>query len=111
MSWCPICGPEVETDGDDCCKYCGATARGEGASFALKLREENARLVWVIKAAHGALTDAATVVVPGALDGDLKPAIRQITRERNEARAELASLIAQITHDPATCHVCQGVRK
>lgn len=51
-----------------------------------ELREENARLRWVVKGAHGALTDAATVVVPGALDGDLAPAIRQITRERDEAR-------------------------
>lgn len=65
--------------------------------------DELARLTWVVKRAHGALTDAGTVVVPGVLDGDLAPAIRQLTRERDEARRP--------PHDPATCRVCQEHRK
>lgn len=77
------------------------------------LREENARLRWVVKGAHGALTDAATVVVPGALDGDLKPAIRQITRERDEARQQLTCIDLwlrrrqPVTHESATLRSVQ----
>jgi ssDNA-binding Zn-finger/Zn-ribbon topoisomerase 1 len=65
---------------DDCCDCHDAA------------REETNRLTVVIKGVHGALTDAGSVVVPGTLEGDLAPAIRQLTRERDEARAEATRL-------------------
>lgn len=37
-SWCPQCGPDVGVDEDGCCATCGATAVGDGADTALKLR-------------------------------------------------------------------------
>lgn len=62
----------------------------------------------MLKSVHGALVDAGyTMGAIGRCESEL---VRQLTRERDEARAELASLRAQITHDPATCHVCQGAR-
>lgn len=60
---------------------------------------------------HGALTDAGSVVVPGTLEGDLAPAIRQLTRERDEARPEvsrLEGLIVALSEDErglVTAHV------
>lgn len=63
----------------------------------------------MLKAVHGALVDAGCVM--GAIGRCEAELVRQVTRERDEARAELASLRAQITHDPATCHVCQAARR
>lgn len=60
----------------------------------------------MLVAVHGALVDAGcTMGEIGHCEADLA---RQLTRERDEGRAELASLRAEITHDSATCHVCRG---
>jgi hypothetical protein len=37
-TWCPQCGPGVGIDEDGCCTSCGATATGEGAEQALRLK-------------------------------------------------------------------------
>ena len=64
---------------------------------------EYARMRQIIKGVHGALTDAGSVVVPGTLEGDLAPAIRQLTRERDDARAEAARHKRN-----AECYACEA---
>lgn len=46
---------------------------------------------------------ASSVVVPGVLDGDIAPAIRQLTRERAEARAEAKHLKECNDGHPTMC--------
>lgn len=51
-TWCPGCGPSVRVDEDGCCLTCGATAMGEGAVEALRLRLE-------LETCHAALREIA----------------------------------------------------
>lgn len=38
--WCPQCGFDVDVDEDGCCTTCGATATGQGADTAQKIRRD-----------------------------------------------------------------------
>ena len=56
------------------------------------LHADLAALKGILHAAHGVLTDAATIAVPGAYDDPLAPAVQQLVDERDAYRAALTKV-------------------
>lgn len=61
-TWCPQCGPGVFVDEDGCCRGCGSTAVGDGASEACAAADHIDHLER-IKAAAQAVVSAHQDVV------------------------------------------------
>lgn len=84
--------------------FCARNALAMSESRAAELereRDEAWAMASALKAAvgtaHGALTDCTSIVVPGALEDSLRPAIMQLRGERDAARTEAAALREELT--------------